>query len=34
MTTVVRILKSGSFNPHFFEYPTGYIYVQVGTARS
>jgi len=32
MTTVVRILKSGSFNPHFFEYPTGYIYVQVGTA--
>jgi 4-amino-4-deoxy-L-arabinose transferase-like glycosyltransferase len=32
MTTVVRILKSGSFNPHFFEYPTGYIYVQVGAA--
>ena len=32
MTTVVRILKSGSFNPHFFEYPTGYVYVQVGTA--
>jgi len=32
MTTVVRILKSGSFNPHFFEYPTGYIYVQLGMA--
>ena len=32
MTTVVRILKSGSFNPHFFEYPTGYIYVQLGAA--
>jgi 4-amino-4-deoxy-L-arabinose transferase-like glycosyltransferase len=32
MTTVVRILKSGSFNPHFFEYPSAYIYVQVGTA--
>ena len=32
MTTVVRILKSGSFNPHFFEYPSGYIYVQVGSA--
>ncbi|MFO7692960.1 MAG: glycosyltransferase family 39 protein [Vicinamibacterales bacterium] len=32
MTTVVRILKSGSFNPHFFEYPTAYIYVQVGAA--
>ena len=32
MTTVVRILKSGNFNPHFFEYPTGYIYVQLGTA--
>ena len=32
MTTVVRILKSGSFNPHFFEYPTGYIYVQLGVA--
>ena len=32
MTTVVRILKSGDFNPHFFEYPTGLIYVQLGTA--
>jgi 4-amino-4-deoxy-L-arabinose transferase-like glycosyltransferase len=32
MTTVVRILKSGDFNPRFFEYPTGYIYVQLGTA--
>jgi 4-amino-4-deoxy-L-arabinose transferase-like glycosyltransferase len=32
MTTVVRILKSGDFNPHFFEYPTGYIYVQLGSA--
>jgi 4-amino-4-deoxy-L-arabinose transferase-like glycosyltransferase len=32
MTTVTRILKSGDFNPHFFEYPTGYIYVQLGGA--
>jgi hypothetical protein len=32
MTTVVRMLKSGSYNPHFFEYPTGYIYVQLGAA--
>jgi len=32
MTTVVRILKSGSFHPHFFLYPTGYIYVQLGAA--
>ena len=32
MTTVLRILKSGDFNPHFFEYPTGYIYVQLGGA--
>ena len=32
MTTVVRILKSGDFNPRFFEYPTGYIYVQLGAA--
>lgn len=32
MTTVVRILKSGDFNPRFFEYPTGYIYVQTGVA--
>jgi 4-amino-4-deoxy-L-arabinose transferase-like glycosyltransferase len=32
MTTVLRILKSGDFNPHFFEYPTGYIYVQLGAA--
>ena len=32
MTTVVRILKSGSYNPHFFEYPTGYVYVQLGMA--
>jgi len=32
MTTAMRILKSGDFNPHFFEYPTGYIYVQLGGA--
>ncbi len=32
MTTVVRILKSGDFNPYFFEYPTGYIYAQLGVA--
>jgi 4-amino-4-deoxy-L-arabinose transferase-like glycosyltransferase len=32
MTTVLRMMKSGDFNPHFFEYPTGYIYVQLGMA--
>jgi len=32
MMPVVRILKTGSFNPHFFEYPSGYIYVQLGVA--
>ena len=32
MTTVVRILKSGDFNPHFFEYPTGVVYFQLGGA--
>lgn len=32
MTTVMRILKSGDFNPHFFEYPSGYVYVQLGGA--
>jgi len=32
MSAVVRMLKSGDFNPHFFEYPTGYIYVQLGAA--
>ncbi|MCX6546249.1 MAG: glycosyltransferase family 39 protein [Acidobacteria bacterium] len=32
MSTVVRILKSGDFNPHFFEYPTGVVYFQLGVA--
>jgi 4-amino-4-deoxy-L-arabinose transferase-like glycosyltransferase len=32
MMPVVRILKTGSFHPHFFDYPTGYIYVQLGAA--
>jgi 4-amino-4-deoxy-L-arabinose transferase-like glycosyltransferase len=32
MSTVVRILKSGDYNPHFFEYPTGVVYVQLGVA--
>jgi 4-amino-4-deoxy-L-arabinose transferase-like glycosyltransferase len=32
MSTVVRILKSGDFNPHFFEYPTGVVYFHVGVA--
>jgi hypothetical protein len=32
MTTVVGILKSGDFNPHFFDYPSGCIYFQLGVA--
>ena len=32
MSTVVRILKSGDYNPHFFEYPTGVVYFQLGVA--
>lgn len=32
MSTVVGILKSGDFNPHVFEFPTGYIYAQLGVA--
>jgi len=32
MSTAVRMLKSGDFHPHFFAYPTGYIYVQLGAA--
>jgi 4-amino-4-deoxy-L-arabinose transferase-like glycosyltransferase len=32
MSTVVRILQSGDYNPHFFEYPTGVVYFQLGVA--
>jgi len=32
MSTVLRILKSGDYNPHFFEYPTGVVYFQLGVA--
>ncbi len=32
MSTVVRILKSGDYNPHFFEYPTAVVYFQLGVA--
>ena len=28
MERAVRMMKSGDFNPHFFDYPTLYIYVQ------
>jgi 4-amino-4-deoxy-L-arabinose transferase-like glycosyltransferase len=29
MTRAVGMMKSGDFNPHFFDYPTLYIYVQL-----
>ncbi len=29
MDRAVRIIKTGDFNPHFFDYPSLYIYVQV-----
>ncbi len=29
MDRAVRIIKTGDFNPHFFDYPSFYIYVQV-----
>jgi len=32
MSTVLRILKSGDYNPHFFEYPTGVVYFHLGVA--
>lgn len=32
MSAVARMLKSGDFNPHFFDYPSGYFYVQLGAA--
>jgi 4-amino-4-deoxy-L-arabinose transferase-like glycosyltransferase len=32
MDRVVRIMKTGDFNPHFFDYPSLYIYVQVAVA--
>src|SRR5690349_21222382 len=35
MDRAVRIIKTGDFNPHFFDYPSLYIYVQaaVGVVR-
>ena len=32
MSTVLRILKSGDYNPHFFEYPTAVVYFHLGVA--
>ncbi len=32
MTRVVRMMQTGDFNPHFFDYPTLYIYVQLVVA--
>jgi 4-amino-4-deoxy-L-arabinose transferase-like glycosyltransferase len=32
MERVVRIMKTGDFNPHFFDCPSLYIYAQVGVA--
>lgn len=32
MERAVRILKTGDFNPHFFDYPGFYIYLQAGVA--
>jgi 4-amino-4-deoxy-L-arabinose transferase-like glycosyltransferase len=32
MTRAVGMMRSGDFNPHFFDYPTLYIYVQLATA--
>ena len=32
MSAVVQMLKSGDFNPHVFECPTGYVYLQLGVA--
>ena len=34
MTRAVAMMKSGDFNPRFFDYPTLYIYVQVLTASA
>ncbi len=32
MTRVVRMMTTGDFNPHFFDYPSLYIYVQLAVA--
>src|SRR5262245_2591288 len=32
MDRAVRIMKTGDFNPHFFDYPGLYLYVQTATA--
>ena len=32
MERVVRMMKTGDFNPHFFDYPSLYIYVQLVVA--
>ena len=33
MERAVRMMKTGDFNPHFFDYPTLYMYVQAVVAR-
>ena len=32
MERAVRMMKTGDFNPHFFDYPTLYMYVQAVVA--
>jgi hypothetical protein len=32
MERAVRMMKTGDFNPHFFDYPTLYMYVQAAVA--
>ncbi len=32
MDRAIHIIRSGDFNPHFFDYPSLYIYVQAGVA--
>ena len=32
MSRVVQMMRTGDFNPHFFDYPTLYFYLQLGVA--
>src|SRR4030088_2615616 len=32
MERAVRMMKTGDFNPHFFDYPTLYMYIQAAVA--
>ena len=32
MSRVVQMMRTGDFNPHFFDYPGLYFYVQLGVA--